>query len=209
MLFEKLRTKNLDIWKGYTNHIFANKLVNQTLSKKSFDYYIAQDYYYLLIYLDAIERLSLFPNASELFNPMVQGVKLELDHHVKSDNTNLNPSIATKNYTDYLQKLISKGTYKELLTAVAPCLVGYYELGIYISSLEVCENNRYEEWIKLYQDDDYKKSSDSCIDLVNSLEDYNFEKLNDIFYEAIKLEIAFFDQVVEFEVLPNIDIKQG
>ena len=198
MLFNELKTKNLNIWNGYTKHIFANKLVSQTLSQKSFDYYIAQDYYYLLIYLAAIEKLSQFPNASQCFAPIVQGVQLELKHHTKSDNTDVNPSLATKNYTNYLENLINNGTYEDLLIAIAPCLVGYYELGVYISSLEVCENNRYEDWIKLYQDDDYKKSSDACIELVNEIKDYNFEKLNDIFSQAIKLEIAFFDQVVEF-----------
>lgn len=198
MLFNKLKTENLDIWNGYTHHIFAEKLVNQTLSQKSFDYYISQDYYYLLIYLDAIEKLSRFPDASECFTPITKGVKLELEHHVKADNTNIKPSLATTNYTNYLKKLISNGTYEELLIAIAPCLVGYYELGVYISSLEICENNRYENWIKLYQDDDYKKSSDACVTLVDELQNYNFKELNNIFSEAIKLEIAFFDQIIEF-----------
>lgn len=198
MLFEKLKKQNIGIWENYTKHKFANKLVTKELSKRCFDYYITQDYYYLLIYLEAIEKLSLFPNAQECFAPIVEGVKQELEHHIKSDITDVTPSQATKDYTDYLKNLINKNSYEELLVAIAPCLVGYYELGIYISSLEVCENNPYEDWIKLYQDDDYKKSSDSCIQLVNQLDNYNFEQLNTIFAQAIKLEINFFDQVLEY-----------
>jgi len=204
VLFEKLKNKNLDIWEGYTNHIFANKLVNQTLSQKSFDFYIAQDYYYLLIYLDAITKLSGFPNSAQCFKPIADGVRLELAHHKKADTSNVQPSVATKNYTNYLKNIIENGTYEELLTAIAPCLVGYYELGVYIGSLNVCENNRYEDWIKLYQDDDYKKSSDACEVLVNDIQNYNFERLNNIFAKAIKLEIGFFDQVVDFYSPPTV-----
>jgi len=204
VLFEKLKNENLNIWDGYTNHIFANKLVNQTLSQESFDYYIAQDFYYLLIYLEAIEKLAEFPNAQKCFKPIVDGVKLELEHHIKLDTPIVKPSSATTNYTNYLKNLIDNGTYEDLLIAIAPCLVGYYELGVYISSLKICENNRYEDWIKLYQDDDYKKSSDACIVLVDEIKNYNFERLNDVFSEAIKLEIAFFDQVTDFYSPPTV-----
>ena len=76
--------------------------------------------------------------------------------------------------------------------------MGYYELGVYISSLEVSENNPYEDWIKLYQDEDYKKSSDACIELVNKIQNCDFEKLNTIFSKAIELEISFFDQIINY-----------
>jgi hydroxymethylpyrimidine/phosphomethylpyrimidine kinase len=204
VLFKKLKNKNIDIWDRYTKHIFANKLVNQTLVQKSFDFYIEQDYYYLLVYFDAIKKLAEFPNAAQCFKPIADGVKLELEHHEKSNNTKIKPSKATIRYIDYLKNLIKNGSYEELLIAIAPCLVGYYELGIYINSLKICENNRYIDWIKLYQDDDYKKSSDACTDLVNGLQNYNFEKLNAIFSKAIKLEIAFFDQVVDFYSPPTV-----
>jgi len=106
VLFEKLKTRNINIWNTYTKHEFADKLVSEELSQRSFDYYIQQDYYYLLIYLDAIEKLAQFPNAKECFTPIIEGVRIELKHHTKSDTSDINPSIATKNYTQYLKNLI-------------------------------------------------------------------------------------------------------
>jgi len=83
-------------------------------------------------------------------------------------------------------------------------LVGYFEFGQYISSLDVSQNNHYVQWIELYQNDDYRNSTDQCIALVNELVDYDFERLNQIFLDNIELEIAFFDQVVDFNPLPSV-----
>jgi hydroxymethylpyrimidine/phosphomethylpyrimidine kinase len=204
MLFEKLKDKNIDRWLAYTNHIFANKLVNQTLSQKSFDFYITQDYHYLLTYFEAISKLALFSKTHHCFDEMVASTKGELDHHQHALNQPLNPSLATTNYTDYLNKIIESENYEDLLISIAPCLIGYYELGKYISNLEVCEDNRYAKWIELYQTDDYKEATKICIAFINELKDYDFEKLNKIFIDTIELEIAFFDQVIEHNPLPIV-----
>jgi len=60
MLFEKLKNNNIEKWNAYINHIFANKLVNQTLKQENFDFYLEQDYYYLLTHYEAISKLSVF-----------------------------------------------------------------------------------------------------------------------------------------------------
>jgi len=204
MLFEKLKNNNIERWNAYINHIFANKLVNQTLKQENFDFYLEQDYYYLLTYFEAISKLSVFSKTKNCFDEMVASTKMELKHHEQSVKKVGEPSQATKNYTDYLNKVIKSKNYEELLISIAPCLVGYFELGQYISSLEVTENNRYAQWIELYQNDDYRDSTNQCIALVNELVDYDFERLNQIFLDNVELEVAFFDQVVDFNPLPTV-----
>lgn len=204
MLFEKLKTNNQTLWKNYTNHIFAHKLVNEAIDTKSFDFYIGQDYHYLLVYLEAIEKLSSYPQAKNCFGVIADGVKLELQHHTSKTQEANQPSKKTQDYIDFLKRLIYESSYEELLIAIAPCLVGYYELGVYISGLKVSKNNRYSEWIELYSDVAYKQSSDTCIDLVNQLSTIDFEKCNTIFAQAVELEIAFFDQVVDYSARPIV-----
>ncbi|WP_024953981.1 bifunctional hydroxymethylpyrimidine kinase/phosphomethylpyrimidine kinase [Sulfurospirillum arcachonense] len=204
MLFEKLKNNNIERWNAYINHIFANKLVNQTLKQENFDFYIAQDYYYLLTYFEAISKLSVFSKTNNCFDEMVSSTKGELNHHEQSLKLTVKQNIATTNYTEYINAILESKNYEDLLICVTPCLVGYYELGQYISSLDVCANNRYAPWIELYQTSDYKESTDKCIALVNELVDYDFERLNKIFLDTIELEIAFFDQVIEYNPLPTV-----
>jgi len=204
MLFEKLKNNNIDRWNAYINHIFANKLVNQTLKEENFDFYLEQDYYYLLTYFEAISKLAVFSKTNNCFDDMVESTKMELKHHEKTVKKAGKPSLATKNYTEYLNKIIKSENYEDLLISIAPCLVGYFELGQYISSLDTCEDNRYAQWIELYQNDDYRDSTSQCIELVNELVDYDFNKLNQIFLDNIELEIAFFDQVIDFAPKPAV-----
>lgn len=135
---------------------------------------------------------------------MVDSTKAELAHHEQTVKEVATPSQATKNYTKYLEAIIKSENYEDLLISIAPCMVGYYELGQYISSLKVCENNRYTHWIELYQTDDYLESTNKCIELVNQLEEYDFERLNQVFIDTIELEISFFDHVLEYKPLPIV-----
>jgi len=118
---------------------------------------------------------------------MVASTKMELEHHEQAVKKVGKPSKATQNYTNYLHKVIKSENYEDLLISIAPCLVGYFELGQYISSLDVSQDNRYAQWIELYQNDDYRNSTDQCIALVNELVDYDFERLNQIFLDNIEL----------------------
>ncbi|CCH59255.1 hypothetical protein TBLA_0B04170 [Henningerozyma blattae CBS 6284] len=126
-------------WKTYTNHEFVNQIATATLDPKKFQFFIEQDYSYLVDYARVhCIAASKAPTLSdiELEIALIAGTKVEITAHKEKltkyfgvvddsyyDTIKRGPAL--NNYSRYFNDIAKRGTWEELVAALTPCLMGY------------------------------------------------------------------------------------
>lgn len=124
----------------------------------------------------------------------------------------LQPAQPCLDYCDYLTKISRTEDYVGLKVAVAACLHGYAEAGQFgktlrknlqsTSTLPISQSNAYDSWINDYCSDWYIEAHQSGIQALDdafkeaNVSKQRLEELTDIFNTVVKLEVAFWDIVI-------------
>lgn len=148
-------------WTTYTRHAFVKGLGDGSLPQKAFLHYLKQDYVFLIHFsrawalavtkADTVEEMRL---AAGTVNGLINE---EIALHIKTcaqagiDEATL---FATKErrenlaYTRYVLDAGHSGDLLDLLAALAPCVMGYGEIGLTLT--ETKTSDRYRDWIDTY-----------------------------------------------------------
>lgn len=215
MTIGDLITQNQTIWNDYLYHNFVKKLANSTLNKEAYKHYLIQDYIFLLHYSRAyslgicksqdLEEMKFFLSTLEVL------INLEIDHHIKKcesfgiskemmDETD--EEIGTISYTRYVLDIANTYGIAEILCAISPCAVGYAMLAKEIGkSIELVKLDKdYEDWIAMYQSEEFMSVCKRYEDFMNkkleniSLDSKKGKNLVKIFKTATMAEVAFWQQ---------------
>jgi thiaminase/transcriptional activator TenA len=167
-LFGRLRSGCQRDWLAYTEHPFVLRLGDGSLEQASFRHYLIQDYLFLMHFSRAwalavfkSEALDDMRDATTTLNALMHD---EMELHVEfcagwgvSRAQMLATPEATANlaYTRYVLERGLSGDLLDLLVALAPCVVGYAEIGCALASRSVA-GNPYQAWIDTYAGDDYQ-----------------------------------------------------
>ena len=201
-------------WVDYTNHAFVQKLGDGTLPRSAFLHYLKQDYVFLIHFSRAwslavikAETLEEMRFAADTVNGLINE---EIALHIKTcakvgidEETLFATEERQENlaYTRYVLDAGHSGDLLDLLVTLAPCVMGYGEIGARLVKTKTSET--YAEWIETYAGKDYQKV---CHD-VGLLLDHSVERrlgnqsqtslrwqtLCHRFQIATKLEIGFWD----------------
>ena len=102
-------------------------------------------------------------------------------------------------YTDYALKIGSKDTNLELYTCLAPCIIGYGEIGLNLSKIKNWKKSKYNSWIKMYSSKEYQSVANDNIRYLDKLfkieKKRKYKKLIKIFRKATILEKKFWDMI--------------
>jgi len=156
------------LWRDYTHHAFVEGLRDGTLPRAEFLHYLIQDYVFLVHFSRA---WSLAVVKSETLEEMkvcagtVDAlVNQEMSLHVKTcaaegidEVTLFNASESVENlaYTRYVMDAGMQGDFLDMMAALAPCVMGYGEIGLRLAADKV-DNTPYAEWIATYADPEYQ-----------------------------------------------------
>ena len=218
-IFNLLRENHKDNWLLYTKHEFINKLSNDTLKEEKFLNYLIQDYLFLIQFSKAwslailkSDNLEEMKIAASTVNDLIN---FEMELHItlcanygisKSDLENADEENANIAYTRYVLELGYSGDFLDLLSALAPCVLGYGEIGLN------CQNSNpktlmYKKWIETYSSIEYQdvcKNVSGLIDKAfllrlgtNFENTYKWKKVNQIFKKATLLEIDFWNMAIK------------
>lgn len=196
-------------WETYIEHPFVMQLAQGTLAKSCFQHYLKQDYLYLFQYSRALS-LGIFKadnfNQIRAAHRANEALLSEIELHIDfchqwgisiEELTNLPESPACVAYTRYVLDCGIKGGLPELYAALAPCMLGYAEIGRRLSSRDRVENNPYQAWIDTYASDEFQQAAQEfatmfdalCVDLTEQ----QLANLEQIFTTATRMEIAFWE----------------
>jgi len=100
-------------------------------------------------------------------------------------------------YTDYVLRVGSKGSILDLFVCLAPCIIGYGEIGFRLSKFKDWKKSKYREWIALYSSKEYQSVAKNNIDYLDQLfkneKKINYTKLRNYFKKATILEKNFWN----------------
>ena len=218
-IFNLLKENHKDNWLLYTKHEFINKLSNVALKEEKFLNYLIQDYLFLIQFSKAwslailkSDNLEEMKIAASTVNDLIN---FEMELHItlcanygisKSDLENADEENANIAYTRYVLELGYSGDLLDLLSSLAPCVLGYGEIGLN------CQNSNpktimYKKWIETYSSIEYQdvcKNVSGLIDKAfllrlgtNFENTYKWKKINQIFKKATLLEVDFWNMAIK------------
>ena len=218
-VFYNLRESNLSNWLLYTKHEFVQKLANDSLHENCFLNYLKQDYLFLIQFSkawslailksDNLEEMKIAASTvNELIN-FEMGLHISLCEKYgisKFDLENTEEENENIAYTRYVLELGYSGDFLDLLSALAPCVLGYGEIGINLKDSNP-KISMYRKWIETYSSSEYQnvcfnvgKLIDKSFQLrlgENYTNTYKWKKANQIFKKATSLEVDFWNMALK------------
>ncbi len=210
-LFSELRDAAATDWAAFTGHPFVRRLADGTLSEAAFRHYLGQDYLFLVhfarAYGLAVYKSTDLDEMRQAAGTMAAILDIEMALHVdycsgwgldEAAMRALPEDVATMAYTRYVLEAGNSGDLLDLHVALAPCIVGYAEIGTALAAdpRTVRAGNPYVDWIDMYAGAEYQAVADSQIALLDRLDAARGgpgrrPDLVRIFGQATRLETAF------------------
>ena len=218
-VFKLLKEENKENWILYTKHDFLQKLSQGTLKEEKFLNYLIQDYLFLIQFSKAwslailkSDNLEEMKIAASTVNDLIN---FEMELHIslcanygisKSDLENADEENQNIAYTRYVLELGYSGDLLDLLSSLAPCVLGYGEIGINYKNSNP-KISMYQKWIDTYSSKEYQdvcKNVSNLIDQAfmlrlgdNFVSTYKWKRVNKIFNKATLLEVDFWNMAMK------------
>ncbi|WP_298964113.1 thiaminase II [uncultured Roseibium sp.] len=209
-LFERIKADAAPQWADYTHHDFVQQLGEGTLPLDCFKHYLVQDYLFLIQFARAY-ALGIYksPRVADM-RMSLEGVKaildVELDLHIElcgkwgmsRDEIEQAPEdTPTMAYTRFVLDAGMSGDLLDLQAALAPCIIGYAEIGRQLSA-KGCGNdaNPYQRWIQEYASEAYQGLANDFSNWMDSTADEviterRYPRVLSLFEKACRLESDF------------------
>tara|TARA_B100000795_G_scaffold258369_1_gene232388 strand:+ start:267 stop:950 length:684 start_codon:yes stop_codon:yes gene_type:complete len=217
--FYKLKNSCKKEWSEYTDHKFLSDLVNNKLPDENFKKYLVQDYVFLQQFLKIL-ALSVYKSKSfEEINRSVNFIK-GIDHEIKlhvsyckewkiplKSLNNILVEKANSAYTDHVLNIGKIGDNLDIFTCLAPCIIGYGEIGHKLSKIKNWKKSKYSSWIKMYSSNEYQKVARENIVYLDTLfkanKKNNLFKLKKYFKKSTLLEKNFWQCFINIKTKSN------
>ena len=201
-------------WDAYVGHRFVRGLGDGTLPRGAFLHYLAQDYIFLIHFARAWALAVVKAETLDEMRTCAATVEALVDYEMRlhirtcaeagiSEEDLARTQEATGNlaYTRYVLEAGFSGDFLDLMAALAPCVLGYGEIGARLAGQGPAAT--YRDWIDTYAGEEYQqlcRDVGALIDgaLVRRLgEDFEatprWRVLGDRFATATRLEVGFWD----------------
>lgn len=186
------------IYDAILNLPFIKQLSDGTLDKNVFERYIRQDSLYINIYSKVLAHIASRLPETEMTEAFLgfalEGTAAERSLHSRFIEARIEGmSPACRFYTALLQAQAQASVEVEA-AAVLPCFWIYLKVGLEIAS-KASSTNPYHEWISMYSQADFVKSTEKAIRICDALAENADEdtrkKMIEIFVECTRLEWLF------------------
>ena len=217
-LFARLKASCEADWAAYVDHPFTRQLGDGSLPPACYRHYMAQDYLFLMHFSRAYalavyksEELDDMRQAAATLDALLNS---EMSLHVRScaqwglteaDLLAVPEATANMAYTRFVLERGLAGDLLDLLVALAPCVVGYAEIGSALKARSGQElaGNPYRDWIETYSGADYQAVATAAVGQLDRVaarrlgpkpqESGRWASLVATFGNATRLEIGFWD----------------
>ncbi|WP_201618654.1 thiaminase II [Psychrobacter maritimus] len=205
---------NCPTWDDYIQHDFVKQLTAGTLAPDSFRHYLVQDYLYLIHYT-RVMALSVYKSDTLAQMRVGQaGINAMLDMEIAmyldfcrqwniplEQVENAPESAVTIAYSRYILDAAMSGSLAELYAAIAPCLMGYGEIGKHIKEQGFITDNPYQPWIDVFSSDEFLSITAQNEAQINTLlvdaSPAQADKFQRLFNTAARMEVNFWQQALD------------
>jgi len=205
---------NCPTWDDYIQHDFVKQLTAGTLAPDSFRHYLVQDYLYLIHYT-RVMALSVYKSDTLAQMRVGQaGINAMLDMEIAmyldfcrqwniplEQVENAPESAVTIAYSRYILDAAMSGSLAELYSAIAPCLMGYGEIGKRIKDDGFIADNPYQPWIDVFSSEEFLSITAQNEAQINTLltnaSPAQADKFQRLFNTAARMEVNFWQQALD------------
>ena len=209
-IFDRLKSAAITDWTSYVDHDFVRQLGAGTLPQAAFRTYLVQDYLFLIQFARAY-ALATYKSRTLADMRMAQAglaaILDEMDLHVRlCGRWGLSPEEveatpehqATIAYTRFVLDCGAAGDLLDLHVALAPCVIGYAEIGgkLAQNGVDALGGHPYREWICEYAGKSYQDVAVAARQHLDDLAaramtERRFTELAALFGKASRLEADF------------------
>ncbi|MEM7631796.1 MAG: thiaminase II [Pseudomonadota bacterium] len=212
--FQGMRASAAETWEAYTRHDFVEGLRDGTLPRAAFLHYLQQDYVFLVHFSRAwalgVVKAGSLAEMQACAATVTALLQEEMALHVSICGVAGIPEdalLATEEraenaaYTRFVMDCGFSGDFCTLLAALAPCVMGYGEIGARLLTEKTSET--YGDWIGTYGATEYQELCHSVGALLDDALARRYGanaqslpvwgELCGVFAQATKLEVGFWD----------------
>lgn len=219
-IFDRLKQAAAPEWDRYVRHPFVRQLGDGTLPEVAFRTYLVQDYLFLIQFARAWALAAYKSRTIDDIRAAekgLAGILEETELHVRlcsrwgiaqAELQIVPEHQATIAYTRFVLDCGAAGDLLDLQVAIAPCVIGYAEIGAMLApnGIEALNRHPYREWIGEYAGGAYQHVAEGArrqLDALSarSMTDKRFEELGYLFAKATRLEADFWQ--MGFDAVPR------
>lgn len=216
---KELKEKAEAIWEAGYAHPFVQELGNGTLPQDVFQFYLIQDYFYLLDYAkvfalgavkaDNEKRLAYFVHAqhSILFNELELHREYMNSFNIKeSEYMQTKTSLFNRTYTANMIATAQTCGIAEILATLLPCAWTYHDYACRLKKeyAATLADNPYISWIEMYANPDFLHSFEWFFEEIDTLVQFKStaekEKITEIFLSSVEFEYLFWEMSYQKEL---------
>ncbi len=209
-VFQRLRHAAAPAWRAYVDHPFVRGLADGSLHEAAFRRYLVQDYLFLIQFARAYALAAYKSQTLEDIRQAAGGLRtivdVEMGLHVEfcrgwglseGEMQAAAEAPETLAYTRYVLECGHAGDLLDLHAALAPCILGYGEIGAALATRPT-PGNRYQAWIDMYAGEAYQTAARAEADQLDRLlvtrgGAGRWPQLVRTFTQATELEAAFWE----------------
>lgn len=197
---------------------FNAELTQGTLEREKFRHYMIQDAHYLEGFARALALLSAKGHQSDHIVQFAESARVAIiverslhgeyfvDFGITPEEfASTEPTPVCEHYISYLLRLSSLEPFEVGVAGVLPCFWIYREVGKRILSI-ANKPNPYQRWIDTYSGEEFEKSVDAVIAVVDSLaagsSKRSVQLMHKAFRRSTQLEWMFWDSAYRKAVWP-------
>jgi thiaminase/transcriptional activator TenA len=217
---DELRNDTDSLWQAIHEHAFVRGIGDGTLSRDRFEFYLKQDYPYLIDFsrvlgvataksetLDEMRRFSSLLEATltkemELHRRTCAGLGIE-----PADLERTDPGLITTAYSSFILRTCYEGCLSEILAALLPCEAGYVEIARKLREGGVPEPPHYRDWVETYTSPEMTDLADWLVLRMNALAESMTSAARRrharLYRTSVRFELLFFQMAWEKTLWPE------
>jgi len=178
--YREMREKTDPLWKAIFDHPFVKGIGDGTLSRDRFEFYLKQDYAYLIdfsrVFALACAKSPTLPDMGTFASLLHVTLNTEMELHRKTcaafgiaeqELAKTVKAPVTSAYTDLLVRTAYEGGLSDILAVLLPCACGYVEIGKRLTSEGLPADRFYRDWIETYASPEFRDFGDWLIRRMN------------------------------------------
>lgn len=205
------------VWEKYMTHPFITGMIDGTLQKEKFAFYLMQDCQYLKdyakVYATSFIKCDDIDLMRAIYRDMQVIVSDESMTHIRylmdmgyteKDAYAAPTAPENREYLDYMLNVAKEGSVQEGLISIMACTFSYYHIALHARKTAI-ENGSYEHnyfaaWMDDYVGEIYKGIYDRTIELCDwitrDLSEAEKERLKQIFIRSSEYELDFWNMAM-------------
>jgi thiaminase (transcriptional activator TenA) len=209
-----LKQHSIDTWQKILSHRFVMELSSEILPLNKFVFYLRQDHYFLEEFSKFLHSAkqktddnklkewldSLYLNTvnfeMKIQRQLLNSLGVSSISPSNTANSEFFPCRTTINYISYLMNTSSNGTFREIVSVMAPCPWTYLEIAQKLSKIPI-RNEAYGKWVQFYSSTESHRQVAEIKEILNRLgekvDEESKAKMKNHFANACKYEYLFWE----------------